>query len=219
MSEERVKITKLPAANGNLPLTEEEKLQVIDNATKAYEAFLDALRIDWRKDPNSEGTPKRVAKAYVRDLIVGCYEDLPKITSFPSDGYDGMVFQGGIPLKSMCSHHHLAFSGVAHVAYLPSKEGRVIGLSKLNRIVEHFARRPQIQEQLTVQIHNAINEICEKNKGVAVVLSATHTCACNRGVKHDGCEMKTSKLSGDFMAQPEARKEFYDFVNQWYDNR
>jgi GTP cyclohydrolase I len=216
---DRVKITKLPTANGNMPLSDEEKLNVINDATFAYEKFLDALRIDWRNDPNSDNTPRRVAKAYVNDLAAGCYNDLPNVTAFPSDGYDGMVFQGGIPVKSLCSHHHLAFSGVAHVAYIPSKDGKVIGLSKLNRIVEHFARRPQIQEGLSVQIHNAINEICEGNSGVAVMLSATHTCACNRGVKHDGCEMKTSKLSGDFMQDASTRSEYYNFVTQWYQNR
>lgn len=209
---DRVKITKLPTANGNMPLTDDEKAKVIEDATFAYEKFLDALRIDWRNDPNSDNTPRRVAKAYVHDLAAGCYNDLPNVTAFPSDGYDGMVFQGGIPVKSLCSHHHLAFTGKAHVAYIPSKNGKVIGLSKLNRIVEHYARRPQIQEGLTVQIHDAINEICEGNKGVAVMLSATHTCACLRGVKHDGCEMKTSKLSGDFMSDAATRNEFYQFV-------
>ena len=196
---DRTKITKLPTANGNMPLSEEEKLQVMEDAAKAYEKFLDALRIDWRSDPNSDNTPNRVAKSFVRDLAAGCYDELPNVTAFPSDGYDGMVFQGGIPVKSLCSHHHLPFSGRAHVAYIPSKEGKVIGLSKLNRIVEHFARRPQIQEGLTMQIHEAIDEICEGNKGVAVMISATHTCACLRGVKHDGCEMKTSRLSTDFL--------------------
>jgi len=215
----RVKISKLPTANGNMPLTDEEKKVVIEEATKAYENFLDALRIDWRNDPNSDGTPRRVAKAYVHDLAAGCYNELPNITAFPSDGYDGIVFQGGIPVKSLCSHHHLAFTGVAHVAYIPSADGKVIGLSKLNRIVEHYARRPQIQEGLTTQIHNAIDSICEKNLGVAVQISATHTCACNRGVKHDGCEMKTSRLSGDFLKDGDTRREFYDFVNQWYINR
>jgi len=209
---DRVKITKLPTANGNMPLTDNEKADVINDATFAYEKFLDALRIDWRKDPNSDNTPRRVAKAYVNDLAAGCYNELPNVTAFPSDGYDGMVFQGGIPVKSLCSHHHLAFTGVAHVAYIPSKDGKVIGLSKLNRIVEHYARRPQIQEGLTVQIQDAINEICEGNKGVAVMLSATHTCACLRGVKHDGCEMKTSKLTGDFLEDASTRSEFYQFV-------
>ena len=212
MSEERVKITKLPTANGNLPLSEQEKVDVIENATKAYESFLDALRIDWRNDPNSEGTPRRVAKAYVRDLIVGCYDELPRITSFPADGYDGIVSQCNIPLVSMCSHHHLAFTGVAHVAYIPSLDGRVIGLSKLNRIVDHYARRPQVQEGLTMQIHKAINEVCEKNRGVAVIVKCAHTCACHRGIKHHGAKMITSKLSGDFMDDGSTRQEFYDFV-------
>lgn len=203
---------KLKFANGNHPRTPEEKQIIIKNAAKAYESYLDALGFDWRNDPNSENTPLRVAKAFVNDLAAGCYDSPPKITSFPSNGYDGMVFQGGIPLKSMCSHHHLSFTGVAHVAYIPSADGRVIGLSKLNRIVEFYARRPQIQEGLAVQIHDAIKETCEGNLGVAVMLSATHTCACLRGVKHDGCQMKTSKLSGDFMTDAATRAEFYNFI-------
>ena len=208
-------VTKLPTANGNMPLTDAEKEQVIEDAAKAYEKYLDALRIDWRNDPNSNNTPLRVAKAFVNDLAAGCYNELPNVTAFPSDGYDGMVFQGGIPVKSFCSHHHLPFSGRAHVAYIPSPDGKVIGLSKLNRIVEHYARRPQIQEGLTMQIHKAIDEICEGNEGVAVMISATHTCACLRGIKHDGCEMKTSRLSSDFLDDPATRNEFYQFVSDW----
>ena len=206
---------KLHTANGNMPLTEEQKFQIIEDAAKAYEKYLDALRIDWRNDPNSVNTPTRVAKAFVNDLAAGCYNDPPKVTAFPSDGYDGMVFQGGIPVKSFCSHHHLPFCGRAHVAYIPSHDGKVIGLSKLNRIVEHYARRPQIQEGLTIQIHKAIDEICEGNKGVAVMISATHTCACLRGIKHDGCEMKTSRLSSDFLDDIATRNEFYQFVSDW----
>ena len=212
MSEERIKYPTIPTANSNLPRSEEEKQAIINNAATAYEGFLDALCIDWRNDPNSNGTPKRVAKAYVCDLIKGCFDQPPKITTFPSDGYDGIVSQMNIPLTSMCSHHHLAFSGVAHVAYIPSLDGRIIGLSKLNRIVDFYARRPQVQEALTVQIHKAIDEVCEKNRGVAVVIKASHTCACHRGIKHSGCSMITSKLSGDFMNEPECRKEFYDFI-------
>jgi len=215
MSNTRVQHPTISTANGNLPRTEQEKEDIINDAEKAYELFLDALRIDWRNDPNSEGTPRRVAKAYVHDIASGCYCHPPKITSFPADGYDGMVFQGGIPVKSLCSHHHLPFTGVAHVAYLPSLKGRVIGLSKLNRIVEFYARRPQIQEGLTMQIHKAIADVCEKNIGVAVMISASHTCACNRGVKHDGCEMSTSKLSGDFLSDPAVRAEFYQFISHW----
>ena len=209
---ERVKEFLLPTANSSAPRTKEERERIINKASKAYEAYLDALGFDWRNDPNSDNTPMRVAKAFVNDMAVGCYTEPPRVTSFPSDGYDGIVFQGGIPVKSLCSHHHLPFTGKAHVAYIPSLEGRVIGLSKLNRIVEYYARRPQIQEMFTVQVHNAINDICEKNAGVAVVISSQHTCACLRGVKHDGCEMKTSKLSGSFYDDEKTRAEFYHFV-------
>ena len=86
----------------------------------------------------------------------GRYEGLSAVTSFPSDGYDGVVFEGGIPITSMCSHHHQTINGLCHIAYVPTLEGRVVGLSKLNRIVEHFSRRGAIQEQLTVAIHNAV---------------------------------------------------------------
>ena len=191
---ERVKEFLLPTANSSAPRTDEEKQSIINNAANAYEAYLDALGFDWRNDPNSDNTPMRVAKAFVNDMAAGCYDSPPKVTSFPSDGYDGIVFQGGIPIKSLCSHHHLPFTGKAHVAYIPSLDGRVIGLSKLNRIVEYFARRPQIQEGLTMQIQNAIDEVCESNAGVAVLISATHTCACLRGVKHDGCAMMLSLI-------------------------
>jgi len=210
--DQRVKEFILPTANSSVALTDEQQNIVIENAAKAYEAFLDALGFDWRKDPNSDNTPHRVAKSFVKDLIAGCYNAPPKVTSFPSDGYDGIVAQTNIPVKSLCSHHHLAFTGRAHVAYIPSLEGRVIGLSKLNRIVEYYARRPQVQESLTMQIANAINDVCEMNKGVAVVVKAQHTCACLRGVKHDGCWMITSKLMGDFMDDVKCRKEFYDFI-------
>ena len=205
---------KLKKANDNIPHNADEKDQLIKEAATAYEAFMDALKFDWRSDPHSVNTPLRVAKSFVNDLIRGCYEDKPKVTAFTNnDRYDGMVFQGGIPVKSICSHHHLPFTGKAYVAYIPVKDGKVIGLSKLNRIVEFYSRRPQVQESLTMQIHNAINEICEGNLGVAVMISATHTCACLRGVKHDGCEMKTSKMSGVFLDNNDlSREEFYQFV-------
>ena len=204
---------KLPNANGNVPRSEKEKLTIIKRAAKAYEKYLDALGFDWRNDPNSSNTPMRVAKAFVNDIASGCYNEPPSVTAFPTDGYDGVIAQCNIPVKSLCSHHHLAFTGVAHVAYIPSLDGKVIGLSKLNRIVEFYARRPQIQESMTRQIAEAINSVCEKNRGVAVVVKAQHTCACHRGVKHEGCYMITSKLTGDFMEDEKTRSEFYKFID------
>ena len=203
----------LQYANQNRPRTVEEKENIINNAAKAYEGYMDALGFDWRNDPNSSNTPKRVAKAFVNDLAEGCYTEPPKITAFDNiDNYDGIVFQGNIKVHSFCSHHHLPFIGNAHVGYLPTPEGRVIGLSKLNRIVEFYARRPQVQENLTMQIHDHIDDVCEGNIGVAVSIEANHMCACVRGVKHDAT-MKTSKLSGEFMNwKSHSREEFYNFI-------
>ena len=204
---------KLKQANGNIPLFETEKINMIEKAAEHYGKYMDALKIDWRNDPNSSDTPMRVAKSFVNDLAEGCYTKEPNITTFENiNEYDGMVFQGNIKVNSFCSHHHLPFIGNAHVAYIPTTESKIIGLSKLNRIVEFFARRPQVQENLTMQIHNYINGLCEGNLGVAVVVEANHMCACVRGVKHDAT-MKTAKLSGAFMDSTElARNEFYEFV-------
>ena len=115
-------------------------------------------------------------------------------------------------MKSSCSHHFLPFVGKAHVAYIPGSEGKVIGLSKLNRIVEWFARRPQVQENLTQQICDYINQVCEDNKGVAVMIEAKHMCASCRGVRHDST-MMTSRLTGAFNDNPATRSEFYKFVD------
>ena len=193
-------------------LTQEEKQEIINNAAFHFGEFLSALGVDWENDPNSNDTPRRVAKAYVNDLWAGRFNSAPEITAFPSDGYDGIVFEGGIPLTSMCSHHHQTIMGRIHVAYIPGENGKVVGLSKLNRIVEHFGRRGAIQEQLTVAIHNAVNTIIEDNKGVAVMVEATHNCVQCRGVKHGGASMKTSKLTGAFKEDPATRNEFYEFI-------
>ena len=207
-------------ANGSTPMTKEEQNKVIEEATEAYSIFMDKLKLlNWRKDPNSMDTPRRVAKSFVKDLFNGCYIDPPKITAFDNaDEYGGIVFQGNITVHSMCSHHHLPFVGYAHVAYIPKKTGKIIGLSKMNRIVEYYTRRPQVQENLTEQTHKHLDDVIGDNLGVAVMIEATHFCAKIRGVKHSSGVMKTSKLSGVFLDpsdHPEgkdARQEFYDFI-------
>ena len=190
-------------------LTDHEKQVIISRAAQAYGDFLTALGCDWENDPNSSDTPNRVAKAYVNDLWAGRFEPMSKITGFPSDGYTGIVQESNIPVVSMCSHHHQAIGGKVSIAYIPSEGGKVVGLSKLNRIVEQFGRRGAIQEQLTVAIHNAVDKICEGNQGVAVNISATHNCVSCRGVKHQGASMQTAKLTGYFKEDPAARAEFY----------
>ena len=204
--------TKQAMLGPDARLTDEEKQEIIDDAAFHYAKFLLALGVDFREDPNSADTPRRVAKAYVNDLWRGRYEPMSDITSFPSDGYDGIVFEGGIPLTSMCSHHHQTIGGLVHIAYIPEENGNVVGLSKLNRVVEHFGRRGAIQEQLTVAIHHAVNELITDNKGVAVMIEATHNCVSCRGVKHQGASMKTAKLSGAFLDDGNARSEFYQFI-------
>lgn len=211
MSKE-LELVKVGYANGvapGFPLTEKEKWDMVDVAAQKYGEFLTALGCDWQNDPNSSDTPRRVAKAYVFDLWKGRYDAMTDITAFPSDGYNGIVQESNIPVTSMCSHHHQTIGGRVSIAYVPSENGKVVGLSKLNRIVEHFGRRGAIQEQLTVAIHNAINKICEGNLGVAVMISATHNCVSCRGVKHQGASMQTAKLSGCFLEEDAARAEFY----------
>ena len=201
----------LQLSNENVYRSEQERLEMINNAAKAYGQFLDALKIDWKNDTNANNTPMRVAKAYVNDLVRGCYCESPNITSFDNIGsYYGAVFEGGIPFNSLCAHHCLGFSGVAHISYLPGSQ--IIGLSKLNRILDHYARRFQVQENLCTQVHDAVNSMCKDNKGVAVMISAQHTCVSCRGIGHMGCAMKTSKLSGDFMNDAATRAEFYSFI-------
>jgi GTP cyclohydrolase I len=197
-------------ANGAVkggPLSEEEKSKMIKNAAYAYGKFLDALGCDWQNDPNSMETPTRVAKAYVYDLWKGRYDSLSDVTSFPSDGYQGIVLEKDIPVVSQCSHHHQTILGKCHIAYIPGEDGRVIGLSKLNRIVEHFSRRGAIQEQLTMAIHNALCKVVNKNIGVMVVMQATHNCVSCRGIKHMGASMITSEVSGVFADHDKTAKQ------------
>jgi len=183
--------------NKHRSLNDDEKWGIVINAEKAYGDFLTALGVDWENDPNSMETPHRVAKAYVFDLWKGRYELPTDITAFPSDGYNGIVLERDIPIVSMCSHHHQAILGKAHIAYIPGEDGKVIGLSKLNRIVEHFARRGAIQEQLTVAIHNAIQAVAE-TENVMIIIHSYHNCVSCRGVKHFGASMVTSEVSGLF---------------------
>jgi GTP cyclohydrolase IA len=194
-------------------LTEQERELKIAKATSAYSKFMDEVLPGWENDPNSQDTPKRVAKMFVSELWQGLYGPEPKITAFENvDKYDGIVFQGNIEVRSQCSHHHMPFFGVAHVAYIPSENGKIIGLSKLNRLVDFCSRKPQVQENLTVQIHDYIVKVIGENRGVAVLLEAQHTCVSHRGIGQDSM-MKTAKLSGVFIENEDrSRDEFYHFI-------
>jgi len=212
---EDLEVVQTGFANGvaeGFPLSDQEKRYMIEDATDAYGKFLTALKCDWKNDPNSMETPRRIAKKYVLEQWAGRYDGPPSITSFPSDGYDGLITECNIPLTSMCSHHHETILGRVHISYIASEEGRVIGLSKLNRLVEHFGRRGAIQEQLTMAIHQAVDKVCVDNLGVAVQIVASHQCVSCRGTNHQGAAMVTTKLSGNFFTKPEVRNEFFDAI-------
>lgn len=195
-------------------LNQEEKEKIIDEASKHYAEFLTSLGIDWKNDPNSFETPKRIAKSIVLDLHKGRYNLISDISSFPSDGYKGIILEKDIQVVSQCSHHGQTILGKAHIAYIPGDERRVIGLSKMNRIVDHFSSRGAIQEQLTMAIHNAIDKVVEGNKGVMVVIHATHNCVSCRGVKHMGASMITSEVSGVFEDHTKtAKQEVLGYLN------
>lgn len=206
----------LKKANGNIPRTFEEKQQMIEEASIHYGNFLTALGFDWKADPHSDRTPYRVSKAWINDLIAGSVSEEPVITSFPNDeGYTGLICQTNIPVNSICAHHNLPFSGLAHLSYIPGKEktDMVVGLSKLNRIVDFYSRRPNIQESLTKQIHDHVDKLCVGNRGVAVVVESQHFCVKCRGIKQDST-MKTSQMSGYFFDNEiGTRQEFFSLIN------
>lgn len=183
-------------------------------AQKFFKKFLEALGYDVENDPNLVDTPKRVTKMYMDEICKGTYQPCPQITVFPNTSdYDGIVFEGGITLKSLCSHHFAFIKGKTYVAYIPGS--KIIGLSKLNRIVDWFARRPQLQERLTSQIHNYLDNLLEGNKGVAVLIEAEHSCVQMRGVENENSYTTTCKLSGAFLDNKDkSRDEFYRMVDK-----
>jgi GTP cyclohydrolase I len=165
-------------------------------------------------DPEREGlldTPARVARAY-GEFFQGYTQDPEEIlqTTFEEvEGYDEMVCVRDIPMISHCEHHMVPFMGKAHVAYLPDK--RVVGLSKLARVVDLYARRLQIQEKLTVQVADAIDRVLQP-KGVAVVIEAEHHCMTMRGVRKPGADTVTSRMLGLFRENSATRREFLSMI-------
>jgi GTP cyclohydrolase I len=165
-------------------------------------------------DPDREGlidTPSRVARAY-EEFFAGYGVDpvaLLERTFEETDGYDEIVLLRDIRLESHCEHHMVPIIGRAHVAYLPHR--RVVGISKLARVVEAYARRLQIQEKLTAQIANTIQEVLEP-RGVAVVIEAAHQCMTTRGVHKPGVTMVTSRMLGAFRTDPTTRREFLAMI-------
>jgi len=178
-----------------------------ERAEKAVRELLLAIG----EDPDREGlrlTPHRIANMYA-ELFSGVREDPGKhLETFFTERYDEMVIVRDISFHSVCEHHFMPFIGTAHVAYMP--DGRVVGVSKLARVIETFSHRPQVQERLTTQIADLIMSKLQP-KGVAVVLMAEHTCMTIRGVKKPGSRMITSALRGIFKTNLATRSEFMSF--------
>ncbi|AVM76045.1 GTP cyclohydrolase I FolE [Magnetospirillum gryphiswaldense] len=171
--------------------------------------------IQWAgDDPDREGlvaTPDRVVRSY-EEFFAGYDQDPVEMlqrTFEETDGYDEMVILRDITLESHCEHHMVPIVGKAHVAYLPDR--RVVGISKLARVVEVFSKRLQIQEKLTAQIANTINEVLQP-KGVAVIIEAAHQCMTTRGVHKPGVTMVTSRMLGVFRENAATRKEFMSLI-------
>ena len=166
------------------------------------------------EDPEREGlvgTPKRVAEMYA-ELFMGVDRDAKEELSVVYEaGHREMVVVRAIPFYSMCEHHLLPFYGTAHIGYIPDADGRVVGVSKLARVVEIIARRPQIQERMTTQIADAIVDGLNP-AGVAVVVQGEHMCMIMRGIKKSGSNIVTSAIRGTFLSHPETRAEFFSLV-------
>lgn len=166
------------------------------------------------EDPNRHGllnTPARVARAY-REMFAGLYTDPDAVleTTF-DERYDELVLVKEIPLYSTCEHHLVSFHGVAHVGYIPGDDGRITGLSKLARVVDLYARRPQVQERLTGQIADALMRKLDP-RGVIVVIEAQHLCMAMRGVRKPGAITTTSAVRGQFKSDSASRTEALELI-------
>jgi GTP cyclohydrolase I len=190
------------------------KGQARPSSAEAEEAVKTLIR--WAgDDPDREGlvgTPERVVRAY-REFFRGYEEDPVEILSRTfeeTDGYDEMVLLRDVTLESHCEHHMVSILGVAHIAYFPRH--RVVGISKLARVLDIYARRLQIQEKLTAQVANTVQKVLEP-RGVAVVINAQHQCMTTRGVHKPGVSMVTSRMLGCFRDDPATRQEFLSMIS------
>lgn len=200
--------------NLETPLNEDgPQLQASEKIARIESHFakiMDILGLDLTDDSLVD-TPKRVAKMYVNEIFYGLdYDKFPKVTTVENKfDCDEMVTERGVNVQSNCEHHFIVIDGKAAVSYIP--KNKVLGLSKINRIVEFFAKRPQVQERLTNQIHGALCYILDTDD-VAVVINAQHFCVKSRGIEDANTSTVTSRLSGAFK-QPETRAEFMSIVN------
>ena len=192
-------------------ITEENKHNLIDEATDAFELVLDTLLIDRESDPNSHGTARRLAKMYFNEIMAGRYDPAPDATAFPNDSadrYEGMLVVRS-ELRSMCSHHHQPVAGVAYIGLIAAE--KLIGLSKYTRIAQWCARRGTLQEELANDIAREIAKATGA-KDLGVYIQATHGCCENRGIMAHSSLTQTTVLRGAFKDDSGTKKEFFDNI-------
>ncbi|MDX9790862.1 MAG: GTP cyclohydrolase I [Candidatus Kapaibacterium sp.] len=198
-------------ANGNILISDEERKEMLELVEAKYEEIFDIMRIS-RNDPNSTQTPKRLAKMLVNELFSGRFNEAPKMTVFPNrNNVNNLIISRGIEVMSVCSHHWQPISGMCAIGYIPNKN--VIGLSKLTRIVNWFARRGQIQEELGEQIADYLETLL-KPKALGVVINAKHYCMIARGVSssEENSLMTTSVMRGYLLDDLNLRNEFLKLI-------
>jgi GTP cyclohydrolase I len=188
--------------------SEEEKMEVIE---QHFHIIMEVLGLDMTDD-SLRGTPHRVAKMFVKEIFSGLSpENKPKISVFENSyHYDKMLVEANISFNSTCEHHFLPIIGKAHLGYVSN--GKVIGLSKLNRIVDYYARRPQVQERMIMQIFNELKQVLN-TEDVMVVVEAEHLCVSSRGIKDSSSYTSTIQYGGIF-EQKEYREDFYNLLNK-----
>ena len=196
-----------PLRSDAFELTDGEKIEKIQYH---FSEIMHTLGLDL-SDDSLNGTPKRVAKMFVNEMFSGLNPlNKPLISLFENNyGYDKMLVEKGITLYSNCEHHFVPIIGKAHVAYIPGS--KVIGLSKINRLVQYYAKRPQVQERLTVQIASALKDILQHDD-VAVVIEADHLCVAARGIKDTHSNTLTANYSGQFEKEA-VKQEFLSYIN------
>lgn len=192
-------------------ITKDNKKELINEATEAFEKVLDVLLIDRETDPNSSDTARRLAKMYYNEIMSGRYDPKPNATAFPNhtdEPYDGMLVIRS-ELKSMCSHHHQPVSGVAYIGIIAADT--LIGLSKYTRIAQWCAKRGTLQEELAMDIAREIIQ-ATGSKDVGVYIQATHGCCENRGIMAHSSLTQTAVLRGAFKDDASTKKEFFDNI-------
>ena len=190
-------------------INENELEPLVDEVAEKFQGVLESLIIDTEHDHNTQDTARRVAKMFVMETFSGRYRPVPKVTAFPNMGYKSLYTTGPISIRSTCAHHFQNIVGRCWVGIVPQDE--VIGLSKFNRIVHHICERPQIQEEMTTQIAEALKQYA-KTEHIAVVVKAEHHCMTQRGVREHENDMVTAIMMGAFNTDAALKKEFYDIL-------